>query len=61
MIDTLNFIVEIGMFCVFIALIYCIIQIIDVIREERERLMWHRRGGTPVRNNDEDDEPSISA
>lgn len=55
MIDTLNFIVEIGMFCVFIALIYCITQIIDVIREERERLMWHRRGGTPVRPDESED------
>ena len=55
MIDTLNFIVEIGMFCVFIALIYCVIQIIDVIREERERLMWHRRGGTPVRPDESED------
>lgn len=55
MIDTLNFIVEIGMFCVFIALIYCITQIIDVIREERERLMWRRRGGTPVRPDESED------
>lgn len=55
MIDTINFIVEIGMFCVFIALIYCITQIIDVIREERERLMWHRRGGTPVLPDESED------
>lgn len=54
MIDTLNFIVEIGMFCVFIALIYCVTQIIDVIREERERLMWHRQTKAPVLS-DEDD------
>lgn len=60
MIDALNFIVEIGMFCVFIALIYCVIQITDVIREERERLMWHRRGGTPVRpDEDEDRDASV--
>ena len=55
MIDTINFIVEIGMICVFIALIYCVVQIIDVIREERERLMWHRRGGTPVRPDESED------
>lgn len=55
MIDALNFIVQIGMFCVFIALIYCVIQITDVIREERERLMWHRRGGTPVRPDEGED------
>lgn len=55
MIDALNFIVQIGMFCVFIALIYCVIQITDVIREERERLMWHRRGGTPVRPDESED------
>lgn len=55
MIDALNFIVQIGMFCVFIALIYCVIQITDVIREERERLMWYRRGGTPVRPDESED------
>ena len=55
MIDALNFAVQIGMFCVFIALIYCVVQIIDVIREERERLMWHRRGGTPVRPDESED------
>ena len=53
MITALNAFVEIGMFFAFIALIYCIIQIIDVIREERERLMWYRRGGNPVRNDGE--------
>ena len=53
MVTALNAFVEIGMFFAFIALIYCIIQIIDVIREERERLMWYRRGGNPVRNDDE--------
>lgn len=55
MIDALNFVVQVGMFCVFIALIYCVIQITDVIREERERLMWHRRGGTPVRPDESED------
>lgn len=53
MVTALNAFVEIGMFFAFIALIYCIIQIIDVIREERERLMWYSRGGTPVRNDGE--------
>lgn len=55
MIDALNFAVQIGMFFVFIALIYCVVQIIDVIREERERLMWHRQGGTPVRPDESED------
>lgn len=53
MVTALNAFVEIGMFFAFIALIYCIIQIIDVIREERERLMWYRRGGNPARNDGE--------
>jgi len=60
MVTALNAFVEIGMFFAFIALIYCIIQIIDVIREERERLMWYRRGGTPVRNDGESQsEPEV--
>jgi uncharacterized membrane protein len=60
MVTALNAFVEIGMFFAFIALIYCIIQIIDVIREERERLMWYRRGGNPVRNDDENQsEPEV--
>lgn len=60
MVTALNAFVEIGMFFAFIALIYCIIQIIDVIREERERLMWYRRGGTPVRNEGENQsEPEV--
>ena len=60
MITALSAFVEIGMFFAFIALIYCIIQIIDVIREERERLMWYRRGGNLVRNDGENQsEPEV--
>jgi hypothetical protein len=53
MVTALNAFVEIGMFFVFIALIYCIVQIIDVIREERERLMWYRQIKAPVRTEDD--------
>lgn len=40
MITALNVALEIGMFLVFVGLLYCIVQVIEVIREERERLMW---------------------
>ena len=53
MVTALNAFVEIGMFFAFIALIYCIIQIIDVIREERERLMWLKQGRQPVKADDD--------
>lgn len=42
MITALNVALEIGMFLVFVGLLYCIVQVIEVIREERERLMWIR-------------------
>lgn len=54
MIAALNFAVELGMFLALLAIIYCIVQVVDVIREERERLMWYRQTKAPVLN-DEDD------
>lgn len=42
MITALNAFVEIGMFIALLGIIYCIIQVVDVIREEKERLMWYR-------------------
>ena len=51
----LNVALEIGMFLVFVGLLYCIVQVIDVIREERERLMWIRseRRQSALRQDDE--------
>lgn len=60
MIDILNGIAQIGMFVLLIGLIYCIVQIVEVIREERERLMWIRADRRPVPP-DQDDEPRASA
>ena len=54
----LNIIVEVGMFVALIGVLYCIVQVVDVIREERERLMWYRQTKAPVRN-DEDDTPNV--
>lgn len=55
MIAALNFAVELGMFLALLAIIYCIVQVVDVIREEKERLMWYRQE-RPIRT-DEDDTP----
>lgn len=48
MIDALNGLAQIGLFILLMGLIYCIVQVVDVIREERERLMWYRHSRTPV-------------
>ena len=59
MITALNVALEIGMFLVFVGLLYCIVQVIEVIREERERLMWIRsERREPVLR--QDDETNVS-
>lgn len=59
MIAALNVALEIGMFLVFVGLLYCIVQVIEVIREERERLMWIRsERRQPVLR--QDDETNVS-
>lgn len=55
MIAALNFAVELGMFLALLAIIYCIVQVVDVIREEKERLMWYRHERQA--RSDEDDAP----
>lgn len=42
MISAINVIVEVGMFVALLAMLYVIVQVVDVIREEKERLMWYR-------------------
>lgn len=54
MVTFLNIVVELGMFVALMAIVYCIVQVVDVIREEKERLMWYRQTKAPVLN-DEDD------
>lgn len=50
----LQYAIEIGMFFLMIAILYCIIQVVDVIREEKERLMWYRQAKRPVLNDQDD-------
>lgn len=50
----LQYAIEIGMFFLMIAILYCIIQVVDVIREEKERLMWYRQAKQPVLNDQDD-------
>lgn len=54
MVTTLNIIVEVGMFVALLGMLYCIVQVVEVIREERERLMWYRHVKSPVRTEDDD-------
>ena len=55
MATALNIIVEVGMFIALLGMMYCIVQVVDVIREEKERLMWYRQ--ERLIRTDEDDTP----
>ena len=59
MTEILYLAVQISMLFLLAALFWVIIQVVEVIREERERLMWYRHAKAPVRT--DDDEPSVSA
>lgn len=56
MIDIINGIIQIAMFCLLVGMIYAIVQVVDVIREERECLMWYRQAKQPVRTEDASDD-----
>ena len=53
MTDILNAIVQIALFILLIGLIYAIVQIVDVIREEKDLLTWYRQIKAPVRTEDD--------
>ena len=53
MLTFLHTVIEIGMFFLLLALLYCIIQVVDVIREEKDRLMWYRQTKAPVSTEDD--------
>lgn len=53
MMPFISAVVQIGLFFSFIAMIYAIVQVVDVIREERERLMWLKQGRQPVKADDD--------
>lgn len=53
MLTFLHTVIEISMFFLLLALLYCIIQVVDVIREEKDRLMWYRQTKAPVRTEDD--------
>lgn len=53
MMSFISAVVQIGLFFSFIAMIYAIVQVVDVIREERERLMWLKQGRQPVKADDD--------
>ena len=59
MMDIINIVVQVAMFFMFIGMIYAIVQVVDVIREERDRLRWYRQSKGPVHTRD-DDPPNVS-
>lgn len=58
MVTFLNIVVELGMFVALMAIVYCIVQVVDVIREEKERLMWSRQPRSILREDDDDAGPN---
>jgi hypothetical protein len=55
MMDIINIVVQVAMFFMLMGMIYAIVQVVDVIREERDRLMWYRQNKDPVRTDKEAD------
>ena len=53
MMSFISAVVQIGLFFSFIAMIYGIVQVVDAIREERERLMWLKQGKQPIKADDD--------
>jgi hypothetical protein len=54
MIEIINAAIQVAMFGLLVGLIYAIVQVVDVIREEKERLMWYRQPKRPVLNDQDD-------
>jgi hypothetical protein len=54
MIDFVNGLIQAALFFSIVGLIYAIVLVVDVIREERERLMWYRQTKAPVLNDKDD-------
>lgn len=54
MTDVLALSIQIGLLIALAAIFYAILQVVEVIREERERLMWYRHVKSPVRTEDDD-------
>lgn len=53
MTETLYLAVQLAMLCLLAALFYVIFQVVEVIREEKRRLMWYRDIKAPVRTDDD--------
>lgn len=50
----LQYVIDFSLLVLLLFIGYCLLQVVDVIREEKERLMWYRQAQQPVLN-DEDD------
>lgn len=58
MIEAINFVFQLALFILLMGLIYAIVQVVEVIREERQRLAWARMERAPVRTEDDHNSPS---
>ena len=56
MTEALYLAVQLAMLLALGGIFYVIFQVVEVIREERERLMWYRHAKAPVRT--DDDQPA---
>lgn len=50
----LQYVIDFSLLVLLLFIGYCLLQVVDVIREEKDRLMWYRQAHQPVIN-DEDD------
>lgn len=56
MMEFIGIVIQVAMFVALMVLLYVIVQVVDVIREEKERLMWYRNIKSPARTEDASDD-----
>lgn len=50
----LQYVIDFSLLVLLLFIGYCLLQVVDVIREEKERLMWYRQAQQPVLNDADD-------
>lgn len=50
----LQYVIDFSLLVLLLFIGYCLLQVVDVIREEKDRLMWYRQAQQPVINDGDD-------
>jgi hypothetical protein len=58
MVTVVNAAIQVALFCALIGMMYCIVQVVDVIRDEKDRLMQYRNMKSPAPKADDTKEGS---